>query len=118
MECPAERQDKGSSGGAASQQEDATAPSAGQLSLREAKAKAEFEKQQLRKKFRMFIGVLMQLSVANWTISFPLVSPFAAERHIGECGWGVGKSGHESGPRGELKYFNCCETCIIISHVF
>ncbi len=35
-----------------------------------------------------FTAILLHFSFANWIINYPMISPFAANRHIGELGGG------------------------------
>jgi len=46
-----------------------------------------------------FTAILLQFSFANWIINYPIVSPFAANWHIGELGGG-GSGGSKGGGRG------------------
>ena len=47
-----------------------------------------------------FTAILFELSFASWIINYPIVSPFAANWHIGEFGGGVGGGGSRGGHKG------------------
>ena len=44
-----------------------------------------------------FTTILLHFSFADWIINYPIVSPFAANGHIGELGGGGGKGGGGGG---------------------
>ena len=54
-----------------------------------------------------FTAILLQFSFANWIINYPIVSPFAANWHIGEL-WGGrrGPGGSKGGSKGGRNRFS------------
>ncbi len=54
-----------------------------------------------------FTAVLLHFSFANWIIRYPIISPFAANWHIGELGGGLkGVKGVKRGEWGGANKFS------------